>query len=176
MFSPQRNWILLAIVLLIGTLAGWDTSEAKEESGQHDDVRAKNESKLEEEVAKLRKLLAESQKQRRESDILLLVYLDRQIEAKTADDSMTRNARRVAKRLAPTEKGNRLVWRVLISTRTLHDGLSLAEAKHLLGPPTNQTSSTVGWYFNPNNRHVAPFLRATIDENKATHSWRTGNR
>lgn len=53
-----------------------------------------------------------------------------------------------------------MVWEVLIKTRTLKDGMSLAEAEELLGPPARKSAKTVGWYFNPHGRHVAPYLHA----------------
>ena len=45
----------------------------------------------------------------------------------------------------------------------------------LLGPPTSKDDGQVEWYSNPQRRHVAPYLRATVTES-GLKDWRRGNR
>jgi hypothetical protein len=90
-------------------------------------------------------------------------------------ESARREAMRVAAKLAPTLQGNELIWRVLLKTGMLKDGMSRSEAIRLLGCPTETTATQVQWYFNPQGRHVAPFLCASINlEN--LENWKLGKR
>ncbi|MFN0125707.1 MAG: hypothetical protein ACKV19_03350 [Verrucomicrobiales bacterium] len=91
-----------------------------------------------------------------------LVSLAKVLEEKPDDPTAQQNAAAEAIRLAPHMPGDRLVWDVLLKTRTLKDGMSLAEAEELLGPPARMSDNSVGWYFNPQSRHVAPYLHAKV--------------
>ena len=74
------------------------------------------------------------------------------------------------------------VWRALAHTKALN-GLTLAQATKLLGPPTdddipfgrlggggienrNQKPTAYTWYYNPSGRHVADGLRAKVKDGK----------
>jgi hypothetical protein len=93
-----------------------------------------------------------------------------------ADEGARREAAALARTLAPHQgPGYPLAWEVLVRTGTLKDGMSLDEARALLGRPTTRTDQYVEWYFNPLNRHVAPFLRAKITD-EGLVGWRRGNR
>jgi hypothetical protein len=96
------------------------------------------------------------------TDLRLLAYLDRALGERPNDPGVRLDAAALATRLAPDLPGNPLVWRVLLKTGTLKDGMSLRDAEKLLGPPTEKSDELVGWYFNPRNRHVAPYLHARV--------------
>ena len=96
------------------------------------------------------------------TDLQKLAPLAEVLKEKPDDLTAQQDAAAVAMRLAPHMQGNRIVWDVLIKTRTLKDGMSLAEAEELLGPPTRKDGKSVGWYSNPMGFHVAPYLHAKI--------------
>jgi hypothetical protein len=101
-------------------------------------------------------------KKRLDTDLRLLLNLDRSLKEKPNDAKMLQDAATLATRLAPELPGSSLIWRVLLKTRTLKDGMPLAVAEKLLGPPTDKSNLYVGWYFNPTGRHVAPYLHAKV--------------
>ena len=106
----------------------------------------------------------------------LLKALDRLLRVEPHDRGVQLDAAVLASQLAPKSPGNRLVWRVLLATGTLRDGVSLAEAERLLGPPTTRSDKQVEWYFNPESAlHVAPYLRARITDAGLTE-WKEGRR
>jgi hypothetical protein len=122
---------------------------------------------LRDEVARLRGELdkvpgGKSAKARLDTDLRLLAYLDKALGEKPNDPSVRLDAAALATGLAPDRPGNSLVWQVLLKTDTLKDGMSLRDAEKLLGPPTEKSEEQVGWYFNPRNRHVAPYLHAEV--------------
>jgi hypothetical protein len=51
----------------------------------------------------------------------------------------------------------------------------LPDAEKLLGPPTEKSDRQVGWYFNPLNRHVAPYLCAEVTK-EGLAEWKLSNR
>ena len=51
-------------------------------------------------------------------------------------------------------------WDALLKVGALKDGLSIEDAESLLGPATDETEEYAGWYYNPQGRHVAPWLWA----------------
>ena len=110
------------------------------------------------------------------ADLRRLLDLDKAMTEKAGDESLRKDAAALATRLAPDLPGNHLVWRVLLKTKVLRDGLSLAEAEKLLGPATDKSDKLVGWYFNPNHRmHVAPYLYAKVTKDGLAE-WKLVNR
>lgn len=101
----------------------------------------------------------------RQAGLRKLLELERALGEKPADAAVRKEAADLAAKLAPELPGNRLVWGMLIKAGVLRDGMTLTDAEKLLGPPTEKSGTVVGWYFNPTNRHVAPYLhaRATQD-------------
>ena len=97
-----------------------------------------------------------------DADLRKLLPLAEILNEKPDDPTARQDAAAVAIRIAPHMQGNRIVWAVLIKTRTLKDGMSLAEAEELLGPPARKSDKSVGWYHNPQSAHVAPYLRANV--------------
>ena len=114
-------------------------------------------------------------KARRDTDLRLLSYLDKALNEKPNDGAVQQDAAALATRLAPDLPGNPLIWQVLLKTRTLKDGLSLPDAEKLLGLPTEKSDKQVGWYFNPLNRHVAPYLNAKVTK-EGLAEWKLTNR
>ena len=57
-----------------------------------------------------------------------------------------------------------LAWNILIEHGVLKDGMSMKEARGILGPPTYQEEVHVGWYFNFDGRHVFPGLTAALED------------
>ncbi len=97
-----------------------------------------------------------------DADLRKLLPLAGTLNAKPDDPTARQDAVALAIRLAPHLPGNRMVWEVLIKTRTLKDGMSLAEAEELLGPPARKSDKLVVWYANRDSKHVAPCLRADV--------------
>jgi hypothetical protein len=114
-------------------------------------------------------------KARLDKDLHLLADLDKALNRKPDNKAVVKEAADLAKRLGPYLPGNRLIWQILLKTGTLKDGLSLAEALLLLGPPTDMSNQYVGWYFNPRNRHVAPYLYAKVTK-KGLAEWKLTSR
>jgi hypothetical protein len=114
-------------------------------------------------------------KARLDTDLRLLGLVEKALNEKPNDDAVRADAAALAIRLAPDLPGNPLIWRVLLKTRTLKDGLSLVDAEKLLGPPTDKSDRQVGWYFNPHDRHVAPYLSAKVT-NQGLAEWKLSNR
>jgi hypothetical protein len=110
-----------------------------------------------------------------DADLSKLLPLAKILEEKPDDPTAQQDAAAVAIRLAPHIQGNRIVWDVLIKTRTLKDGMSLAEAEELLGPPARKDGKYVGWYSNPQSKHVAPYLHATVWKDGLAE-WKITNR
>ncbi len=114
-------------------------------------------------------------KARLDTDVRLLLLLDKALTEKPNDQTLQQDAAALATRLAPDLPGNPLIWRVLLKTRTLTDGMSLAGAEKLLGPPTEKSDKDVGWYFNPYGLHVAPYLHAKVTK-EGLAEWKINNR
>ncbi|MBI1914575.1 MAG: hypothetical protein HYS12_07530 [Planctomycetes bacterium] len=134
---------------------------------------------LREELARLKGELhnvpgGKSEEARLATDVRLLMHLAKALEKEPKNLDLRLDTAALAKRVAP-RRPCRLVWEVLLKTDTLKDGLSLQEAEKLLGPPTDKSDSHVGWYFNPDNRHVAPYLRAK-DTKEGLAEWKIVNR
>ncbi|MFN0128598.1 MAG: hypothetical protein ACKV19_18150 [Verrucomicrobiales bacterium] len=96
------------------------------------------------------------------AELRRLASLARVLQEKPDDSTAQQDAAAVAMRLAPYVQGDRMVWEVLIQTRSLKDGMSLAEAEALLGPPARKDDKSVGWDYNINGWHVAPCLHAKV--------------
>ena len=133
------------------------------------------------EVAQLKDELAiapggKPDKARLDTDLRLLLSLDKALNEKPNDQTVQQEAGALATRLAPDLPGNPKVWRVLLKTRTLKDGMSLAGAMKLLGLPTEKSDEDVGWYFNPYGLHVAPYLRAKVTKEGRLAEWKIINR
>jgi hypothetical protein len=111
----------------------------------------------------------------RQANMRLLYHLSGYLDDIPANSSKRNDALRLAVKLAPTERGNPLVWRVLHETEVLHDAMSREAAERLLGPPTSLTEVHVEWWCNPHGRHVAPYIRATRQDGTLSH-WHRGNR
>ncbi len=56
-------------------------------------------------------------------------------------------------------------WTVLLELGALRDGMTVDEAKEILGPPSGQTKDSVRWYIST-PRHVNPALNAKIEGGK----------
>ena len=97
-----------------------------------------------------------------DADLRKLLPLAEILNEKPDDPTARQDAAALVIRLAPHLPGNRMVWEVLIKARTLKDGMSLAEAEELLGPPTRKSDKFVDWYAYPDSKHVAPYLRANV--------------
>jgi len=95
--------------------------------------------------------------------------------SKSDDPAVRKEAGDLAAKLAPDLPGNRLVWGVLLKAGVLKDGMALKDAEKLLGPPTDKSGKVVGWYFNPTNRHVAPYLHAQPTE-EGLMGWKLTSR
>jgi hypothetical protein len=104
-----------------------------------------------------------------------LLELERSLAEKPDDPAVRKEAGDLAAKLAPDLPGNRLVWGVLLKAGVLKDGMSLNDAEKLLGPPTDKSGKVVGWYFNPTNRHVAPYLHAQPTKDALT-GWKLTSR
>ena len=96
------------------------------------------------------------------TDLRKLSPLAAILNEKPDDPTARQDAAALAVRLAPHLPKNRMVWEVLIKTRSLKDGMSLKEAEELLGPPARRSDKFVGWYANPDSKHVTPYLRANV--------------
>ena len=86
------------------------------------------------------------------------------LNEKPDDPTARQDAAALPVRLAPHRPGNRMVWEVLIKTRSLKDGMSLKEAEELLGPPARRSDKFVGWYAHPDSKHVTLYLCANVQK------------
>ncbi len=102
--------------------------------------------------------------QQLDADLRKLSPLAGILNEKPDDPTARQDAAALAVRLAPHLPKNRMVWEVLIKTRTLKDGMSLKEAEELLGPPARRSDKFVGWYAHPDSEHVTLYLRANVQE------------
>ena len=103
-----------------------------------------------------------------DKDLRSLLALNKTLEEKPDDPTALQDAAALAERLAPHLPGNRVVWLILIKTRTSRDGMSLASAEKILGhPPTRKTDQEVGWYFNEAGRHVVALPACQSREGRA---------
>jgi hypothetical protein len=178
----------LGVCAVLGLAVAVAASRADEASGagiarlgaKAKELRAENKS-LRPEVAQLKDEPAKApvgkpDKARLDTDLRLLLSLDKALNENPNDRTIQQDAAALAARLAPDLRGNPLIWRVLLKTRTLKDGMSLAGAEQLLGPPTEQSDKDVGWYFNPDGRlHVAPCLHAKVTK-EGLAEWKIYNR
>jgi len=78
---------------------------------------------------------------------------------------------RLSRVLAQPQAPSSTAWQILIDEKVLHDGMSVKEARHILGMETHRKDGDIRWYFNFNGRHVHPGLRATFKDNKL-FEWR----
>jgi cell division protein FtsB len=134
---------------------------------------------LREEVSRLKNELTKvpggkSEEARLATDLRLLLHLAKALEKEPKNLDLRLDTAALAKRLAPRSP-SRLVWDVLLKTQTLKDGVSIEEAEKTLGPPTERSDSHIGWYFNPTDRHVAPYLRAKLTK-EGLADWKLANR
>ena len=111
----------------------------------------------------------------RQTRFHLLHALHGYFDGAPINQSKVADAASLALKLASTERGNKLIWEILVQAKVLKDGMTLADAEKLLGPPTKKTDAHVEWYFNDAGRHVAPCLSAKKTDN-GLESWRLGNR
>ncbi|HNQ22585.1 MAG TPA: hypothetical protein PKK06_05765 [Phycisphaerae bacterium] len=65
--------------------------------------------------------------------------------------------------------GLTLAWDILLRSGRLHDGITLAQAEQILGPPTERRDDSVDWYAN-SPRHVNPKLWARLREDQL-YDW-----
>ncbi|MFL5244804.1 MAG: hypothetical protein ACJ8FY_22110 [Gemmataceae bacterium] len=122
---------------------------------------------------------------RLEADFRRLAELERALRKEPADTKLRQEASELAKNLAKHKPG-KIVWQVLLTTGVLKDGMSIKEAEKLLGPATGTgdrhiepakgtTDRQIEWYFNPDNRHVAPNLTAKVTKDGLS-GWQIGSR
>jgi hypothetical protein len=104
-----------------------------------------------------------------------LLELERALGEKPDAAAVRKEAADLAAKLAPELPGNPLVWGMLLKTGVLKDGMTLKDAEKLLGPPTDKSGTVIGWYFNPNHRHVAPYLHAQPTEDGLV-GWKLNSR
>jgi hypothetical protein len=104
-----------------------------------------------------------------------LLKLEKALAEKPDDAAVRKEAAGLAAKLAPEVPGNRLVWGMLLKSGVLKDGMLLKDAEKLLGPPTDNTGETVGWYFNSTGAHVAPFLHDRLTEDGLS-DWKLNSR
>jgi hypothetical protein len=173
--------IVLALTLVV--TAGRADEDSKAENvklrAKIQELETANQT-LKDEVARLKGILykipeTKPDEARLNKDLGALTNLYKALKEKPEDKEMLKEAGALAKRLGPYAPGNSLVWHTLLSTRTLKDGLTLAEAFVLLGPPSDLSNEYVGWYFNPRGRHVAPYLHAKITKDGLA-DWKIGSR
>lgn len=113
------------------------------------------------------------------SDRRRLGELAERFREKPDDQGVRKELAALAERLAlaePDKSGVGVMsWDILLKSGVLKDGLSRQDAEKLLGPPTEAGEKSVGWYFNPMNRHVAPYLHATATKDGLT-DWKLTRR
>jgi len=135
---------------------------------------------LQAEVARLKSLL-ESAKITKENpkaaaEARRLADLYRALQKDPRNRDLRERALVLAKKLALARPLYRIAWHVLLTGGALMDSMSLADAEKLLGPRTDDTKGSVGWYFNPNHRlHVAPYLTAQKTQHGLS-GWKIVNR
>lgn len=95
------------------------------------------------------------------SDLRRLEELAKRLDTEVPDAGIRKEAAALAERLALSSP-NRANWRVLVKTGVLRDGMVLKDAERLLGPPSDRSDERAGWYHNPHNVHVAPYLYARL--------------
>jgi len=136
-------------------------------------------SALKEEIRLLNERLTEEKRQRIGAQFELLRFLNRDLLGRSADSAQFQLAKTVSLKLAAELPRDTEVWRALAHTKALN-GLTLAQATKLLGPPTdddipfggggtenrNQKPTAYTWYYNPSGRHVADGLRAKFKDGK----------
>ena len=164
---------LIATACLFGTFASINA--------QVDDTRH---AALNKEISLLKEQLAEEKRQRIAAQLELLRFLNRDLLGRSTDSTQFQLAKTVSLKLAAELPRDTEVWRALAHTKAL-DGLTLAQATKLLGPPTdddipfgglggggsensNQKPTAYIWYYNPSGRHVADGLRAKFKDGKLT--------
>jgi hypothetical protein len=152
---------VMALALSAGVGRAGDTDLAKLRE-RIKALEAEN-AALRAEVARLKGPPAKEADEAHQAGLRKLSELERAL-AKSDDPAVRKEAGDLAAKLAPDLPGNRLVWGVLIKAGVLKDGMTLKDAEKLLGPPTDTSGTVVGWYFNPTNRHVAPYLHAQSTE------------
>jgi hypothetical protein len=170
---------LLGLAVAVATCRADEGSEAAKLRAKVKELEAENKA-LRAEVAQLKDELGKvpggkSDKARLDTDLRLLSYLDKALDEKPNDGAVRQDAAALGARLAPDLPGNPLIWRVLLRTGTLKDGMSLPDAEKLLGPPTEKSDKQVGWYFNPQGRHVAPYLYAKVTK-EGLAEWKLSSR
>jgi outer membrane murein-binding lipoprotein Lpp len=174
------GWVVLGMAALAPCWAHDESgAEVAKLRARVTELESENRS-LRHEVARLKSDLdnvpgGKSEKARLATDVRLLHYLDKALDEKPNDINVRLDAAALATRLAPDLPGHLLVWQALLKTETLKDGMSLRDAEKLLGPPTEKCDEYVGWYFNPRNRHVAPYLHARVMKNRLA-GWKLTSR
>lgn len=164
----------VAVIVLIA-LSSTPISEPDDDRAGEITTLQKKLTKLECENAKLREELKLARHRQLQADMQLLVYLEGHLDGALANVGKSKQAMRLAVRLAPTQQNNGFIWRILFKTKVLKDGMSLSDVKKLIGPPTTSADSHVDWYFNPSSRHVAPYLRAAVTKDGLA-DWQYGKR
>jgi hypothetical protein len=75
-----------------------------------------------------------------------------------------------AKALVRPQAPPPLAWQILIEQGVLKDGMSMKEARRVLGRPTYDKEGHVRWYFNFHGMHVYPGLGAELQDG-ALKNW-----
>jgi hypothetical protein len=109
------------------------------------------------------------------ADLRRLAELYQAMQNSPKDKQLRQRAVVLAKALALARPPSVLSWKVLLETGILKDGLPIQDAQELLGPATDQSNQTIGWYFNPYGRHVAPYLFAQKTKGGLS-GWKIGRR
>lgn len=169
----------LAIVVTAGRADDGSRAEIAKLGAKVKELEAENQA-LRAEVVRLKDRQykipgGKADEARLDADLRLLEHLGKTLKEKPNDQAVRAEAAALATRLAPRLPGNLWIWWVLLTTRTLKDGLSLADAEKLLGPATGKSDKHVDWYFNPRNRHVAPCLSARVTK-EGLVEWDLGMR
>jgi len=174
----MSNKLAALAVLAMPLFAAVGRADDAEEARLRDRVKAleAENAALKAEVARLKGIAPTGQTdEAHQAGLRKLLELERALGEKPADAAVRKEAADLAARLAPDLPGNRMVWGMLLKTGVLKDGMTLTDAEKLLGPPTDKSGTVVGWYFNPANRHVAPYLHAQPTEDGWT-GWKLTSR
>jgi hypothetical protein len=176
--KPMRVGIALVVALAAAARAGEGPDAELARLRERVKALEAENAALRAEVARLKRVAsapAAKPDEAQQAGLRKLVELERALGEKPDDPAVRKEAGDLAAKLAPDLPGNRLVWNVLLKAGVLKDGMTLNDAEKLLGPPTDKSGKVVGWYFNPTNRHVAPYLHAQPTE-EGLMGWKLTSR
>jgi hypothetical protein len=157
-------WCLAVLVVVPPSVSAVADNETERLQAKVKQLEAEIKS-LQAEVARLKAQLAVGKALKDDpqlaADARRLTQLHQALKKDPKNKEVRQQAVALAKKLALARAPYPIVWTVLLSNGLLKDGMSLADAEKLIGPRTEETKTSVGWYFNPNHRlHVAPYLTA----------------